>query len=145
MTPLKRVKKDILSQQYLLESTYGLSQLLIFGSFAKGNAKSLSDLDIAVFTTKELDILEFGMLVSDLEKMTQQRVDLVILNELHKKNAKLAFNILQNHELVFSNSREEYVTFKSDTMQYYFDIAPMYAMFDRGLIQRLENGTYGKV
>jgi len=145
MPQIVTVKKEILTLQSLLESTYGVSQLFIFGSFAKSRANSLSDLDIAIFINKELDILDFGMLVSDLEKATRQKIDLVILNDLHKKNAKLAFNILQNHELIFSSNREEYIEFKSNTMQYYFDIEPMYEMFDRELTQRLNNGTYGQV
>ena len=145
MSSFESIKKNILSIQILLEATYGISQLFIFGSFAKDTTNNLSDLDIAIFTTKEFDILEYGMLVSDLEKATNQKIDLVILNGLHKKNAKLSFNILQNHELIFSNSKEEYVDFKSNTMQYYFDIEPMYTMFDKQLLERLDNGTYGQI
>jgi predicted nucleotidyltransferase len=142
---LEKLKQDILNIQCLLEDTYSITQLLIFGSYANNSAKSLSDLDIGIFSSKELDILEFGMLVSDLEKVTDQKIDLVVLNDLYKKNAKLSFNILQNHKLVFSNNKKEYIDFKSNTMQYYFDIEPMYKMFDRELKQRLKSGTYGKI
>ena len=145
MASLETIKTMIMTMKSSLETSYDISHLIIFGSYAKNNANTLSDLDIAIFTQRELGLLEFGMLVSDLEQVTNLRVDLVVLNELYKTNAKLAFSILQNHELVFSNDREKYIDFKSNTMQYYFDIEPMYKMFDRELKQRLDNGTYGQV
>lgn len=145
MITLSAVKENILTIQSLLEETYSISQLLIFGSFAKNRVHNLSDLDVGIFTTKELDLLELGMLVSDLEKATEQKIDLVVLNDLHKKNAKLSFNIFQNHELIFCNDKEEYIEFKSNTMQYYFDIEPMYKMFDKQLVERVNNGTYGQI
>ena len=145
MPSLEAIKTMIKTIKLSLETSYGIPHLLVFGSYAKNKVNTLSDLDIAIFTDRELDLLEFGMIVSDLEQATKQKIDLVILNNLHKTNAKLAFSILQNHELVFSSDREQYIEFKSNTMQYYFDIEPMYKMFDRELKQRLESGTYGQV
>ncbi|MEA1920571.1 MAG: nucleotidyltransferase domain-containing protein [Campylobacterota bacterium] len=118
---------------------------LLFGSFARNSSNVLSDVDIAIFTDRTLDILEFGMLVSDLEQECQRKVDLVILNDLYKTDARLAFNIINAHQIIFCNDKDAYIDFKSDTMQYYFDIEPMYEMFDKQLLKRLDNGTYGEV
>ena len=127
-----------------LKDEYQITTFLIFGSYAKEKQKFLSDLDIAFFSAKELDIFRFGMLVSDLENMTDKKVDLVYANGLYKKDAKLAFNIANFHKIVFCEE-EEYISFRSNALQYYFDIEPMYKLFDDGLKQRLDNGTYGKI
>jgi len=41
---LETIEKDLLLQT-LIESTYGISQLLIFGSFTKNRVKFLSNLE----------------------------------------------------------------------------------------------------
>ena len=129
----------------ILQKNKHIKFALLFGSFASGTQYDLSDMDIAIYTEEKLDILEFGMLVSDLENVTNRRIDLVELKDLYKTNAKLAFNIINSHQVIFCNDDEKYINFKSNTMQYYFDIQPMYEMFDKQLLKRLENGTFGQV
>jgi len=129
----------------ILQKNKHIKFALLFGSFANDTANNLSDIDIAIYTENKLDILEFGMLVSDLESVTEKRIDLVELKNLYKINAKLAFNIVDSHKLIFCNDEDKYIDFKSNTMQYYFDIKPMYEMFDKQLLKRLDNGTFGQI
>ena len=105
----------------------------------------MSDLDIAIYTKKELDLLTQGEIIAALECAFDTKVDLIILNDLYKTNPKLAFNITDNHQVVFCNDEKYYIDFKTQSLKYYFDIAPMYEMFDKALKERLENGTYGKL
>jgi len=135
----------IMQLKNLLQKNTNIIFALVFGSYATNTSTILSDVDIAIYTKRDLDILEFGMLISDIEQVVDKKVDLVVLNDLYKKNAKLAFNITQSHELIFCNDEEKYVEFKSNSLQYYFDIQPMYDMFDTALVKRLNDGTYGQV
>ncbi len=118
---------------------------LLFGSYARGDNHNLSDIDIALQTNREIDLLEQGHLIATLECELGKRIDLVITNELYKTNPKLSFKITDNHKLLFCKNEEIYIDFKTKSLTYYFDAAYMYEMFDKSLKERLDNGTYGKI
>lgn len=74
---------------------------LVFGSYAKEKVLPISDLDVAIHTSKELEFLEIGNLISEMEKITKKEVDLVILNGIYQKNPLLAYNIISEGILIF--------------------------------------------
>ena len=129
----------------LLEPYDFIDFALLFGSYAKGKQTFLSDIDIAIFTNRSIDLFEQGNLISLLEENLNKKVDLVLLNNLEKNDAKMAFNIVSNHKVILNRSNKKYVDFKADTYKYYFDLQPMYEMFDKALKKRLKSGTYGKI
>ncbi len=131
--------KDILSNYDFIEFA------LLFGSYANGSEHNLSDIDIALQTCRDIDLLTQGHLIATLECEFGKTIDLVILNELYKTNPKLSFNITDNHKVLLSNNKQAYIDFKTQSLLYYFDTAYMYDMFDKSLKNRLENGTYGKI
>ena len=128
-----------------LQGKKNLVFALLFGSYAKQTQTFLSDVDIAIYTTKPLPLIDLGLLLSDLEEITHKKVDVVILNDLYKTDARLAFNIVNNHKVLYQNNTEVYTEFKSQSMQYYFDIMPMYELFETALNKRLNDGTFAKV
>ncbi len=128
----------------LLEPYDYIDFALLFGSYVSGGYNALSDIDIAIYTKRPIDLFERGMLISMLEDALGKEVDLVLLNGLERDDPKLAFNIINNHKVIFSRAKEKYIDFKADTYKYYFDLQPMYEMFDRALKERIANGTYGK-
>jgi len=117
---------------------------LLFGSYVDDSAKTLSRVFIAIYTNRTIDLLEQGYLVSMLEDALDKPVDLVLLNDLYKHHAKLAFNIIGKHQVILQRDRKKYIEFKTYTYKYYFDQEPMYRMFDKSLHTRIERGTYGK-
>ncbi len=117
---------------------------LLFGSTVDGTSNRLSDIDVAVYLNRPIELLEQGYLVSTLEEVVDKPIDLVLLNDLYKHHAKLAFNIVDKHSVILNNNREKYVDFKTCTYKYYFDQKEMYSMFDKSLQTRIERGTYGK-
>ena len=129
----------------LLEPYNFIDFVLLFGSYAKGKQTFLSDIDIAIFTNRSIDLFEQGNLISLLEENLNKKVDLILLNNLEKKDTKMAFNIVSNHKVILNRSNKKYVDFKADTYKYYFDLQPMYEMFDKALKKRLKSGTYGKI
>ena len=117
---------------------------LLFGSFAKGMQHAMSDIDVAIYTNRSIDLFEQGEVIAHLEDLCERRIDLVIVNDLAKTDAKLAFHIVSNHQRLFCHAHTHYVTFKEETYRYYFDQKSMFDMFDQALQQRLTDGTYGK-
>ena len=117
---------------------------LLFGSYANGTHKALSDIDIGIHTRRAVPLLEQGRIISDLEDALERKIDLVLLNDLYKNDAKLSFAIVDNHRLICCSHQDAYVDFKSHTYAYYFDQQPMYAMFDKAFDARMAHGTYGK-
>jgi predicted nucleotidyltransferase len=117
---------------------------LLFGSYSNNTQKELSDIDVAIGVDKDIDIFMMGEIIAILEECLGKRVDLVIVNDLYKENSKLAFNITNNHKLIFCRNTKEYIEFKTNSLKYYFDMRYMYEMFDKELLKRLDNGTFGK-
>ena len=130
--------------EQLLQTYDFIDFALLFGSYANGTQKALSDIDIGIYTNRSIDLLEQGHLISTIEERFEKTIDLVVLNHLYKNNAKLAFSIVDNHKIIFSSNTEVYINFKTFTYKYYFDQKPMYEMFDNALLERIESGTYGK-
>lgn len=68
---IKTLKKELPH----LRERYGISKLALFGSFAKGNAKPASDVDLLVELEKPLGF-EFVALANELEKSLGRKVDI---------------------------------------------------------------------
>jgi predicted nucleotidyltransferase len=66
-----------------LNEKYGVERIAIFGSFAKGNQRKTSDIDILVQLVKPLG-LDFIKLAYHLEKVLKRRVDLATFDTLKR-------------------------------------------------------------
>jgi len=66
-----------------LNEKYGVEQIAIYGSFAKGNQRKRSDIDILVQLIKPLG-LDFIKLAYHLEKVLKRRVDLATFDTLKR-------------------------------------------------------------
>ena len=69
------------------KSEYGLISLGIFGSFARGEAQSDSDVDI-VFDTDAPNLFMTAMMKQDLEELLGRRVDVLQLRGLTNPRLK---------------------------------------------------------
>ena len=81
---LANIKKKIVP----LLKKYGVVKAGIFGSYARGEQKKHSDIDLLVKTPKGMG-LEFVELSFELEKKCKKKVDLVTYRSIHpllKKN-----------------------------------------------------------
>jgi predicted nucleotidyltransferase len=56
---------------------YGVTKAAIFGSLAKGEAKTSSDIDILVEIESNMSLLDFIGIKIELEEVLKMRVDLV--------------------------------------------------------------------
>lgn len=69
-----------------LKAKYGVRQMALFGSFAKGGAKATSDIDILVDLSQPLGFA-FVSLAAELEKALGRPVDLTTFETLARHEA----------------------------------------------------------
>ena len=122
-----------------------ITNALLFGSYAKGTPHGMSDIDIAIQTRKDLDLLAIGEIISTIESVVEKKVDLVVLNDLHKKAPLLAFNIYQNHKALFVKDKKAYDSFKENALHFYLDFKHIIDEQNRSFSQRVADGTLAKI
>lgn len=131
--------KELLSQYNFI------TNVLIFGSYATNKQNSMSDIDIAMQTNRDIDIFELGEIISNLESTLALKIDLVILNNLYKKSPLLAYNIYQSHKSVYINDTQAYNNFKENALHYYMDFKPIIEEQNKAFLERVKNGTIAKI
>jgi len=65
----------------------------VFGSFARGNVRPFSDIDIALSTETEPDILTLGDAAGAIEAATGRPVDILLVRGLAERDPELAYKI----------------------------------------------------
>jgi predicted nucleotidyltransferase len=66
-----------------LAHQYGLGELLLFGSMARGDATGQSDVDLLVDHSAHLSGFQLGALQMDAQDLLGRRVDVVTINSIH--------------------------------------------------------------
>ncbi len=61
----------------------GVKRAAVFGSFARGEEKKRSDIDILVEPPKEMSFFGFVRLERELKEAVQRKIDLVTYNSLN--------------------------------------------------------------
>jgi predicted nucleotidyltransferase len=74
---MEKIVEAILAHKEELQRNYGVNHLKIFGSYARGEQRESSDLDVLVSLRAEADLLDFVALKERLEEITRLPVDLV--------------------------------------------------------------------
>ncbi|MCX6703762.1 MAG: nucleotidyltransferase family protein [Candidatus Zambryskibacteria bacterium] len=62
---------------------YPISYAGIFGSYARGDFRAESDIDILIRYSQPMDLFQYGGLLNKLELATGKKIDLVIESTLH--------------------------------------------------------------
>jgi predicted nucleotidyltransferase len=127
-----------------LKSDNNIVFALVFGSQALRKANQLSDVDIGIFTKKDIPLLQVGKMVAALEKIAKKPVDLVLLNDLYKWKPNFAFQVISSAELLFTKDESVYVDFKKKVFLYYMDVRPLLEMVRSDVYKRIESGVFGR-
>jgi len=118
--------------------------VLLFGSFSNASEGDLSDIDIGIFFEKEVDYMDVGYQSAMLESKLGRKIDMVVLNDIYKKDPLFAFEILDNHKLILLNNEKSYISFKTSCQLYFLDHKPLIEMNQQTLLQRIENNKIGE-
>ena len=80
MSEFETIKKKIASNEEYLRKTYGVKEIGVFGSFARGDNEADSDVDISIELDRSVPVgfFEFARMQFYLEDLLGKKVDLVI-------------------------------------------------------------------
>ena len=78
-TTIQQNRQEILS----LAQKHGVTNIKVFGSFARGEENEKSDVDFLVEMEKDRSLLDIGGLVMDLQDLLHRTIDVVEPNGLH--------------------------------------------------------------
>ena len=76
------IKKKLADHKPALAKKYGIREIGIFGSYARGEQKQTSDVDILVDFTESISLLDFIHLENELSDLLGVKVDLVMKTAL---------------------------------------------------------------
>ena len=86
MQELKKIKNILFQNKKFLKEKYKLLEIAIFGSYARGEQKESSDIDILVEFSETPTLLDIVDLRDYLTELLETKVDLVM-----KKNIRTSF------------------------------------------------------
>ena len=115
----------------------------LFGSRARNEADSLSDVDLAVLVRHDLD----GAVLWDAElewiglATTALRTDEVAIQPINRLPVALRHSILRDARLLWSRAPELPADFWARTHKEYLDLKPYLERYDRDLFRQAATGT----
>ncbi len=129
----------------ILAKDDGIVLVFLFGSYARGEQTSLSDIDIALLHSRDLlrsEYLDYRLRYTNLiaKVLHHDRVDVVILNT---SPPLLAHEAIKGR-ILFERSPEARVEYMVNIQRRYLDLKSFYAVDSAYMRQRLEDGTFGK-
>ena len=116
--------------------------VVLFGSVAKQKTNRFSDIDVGIFTDRELRLLEVGYLAAQLEKKLKVRVDLIVLNDLFKKKPNFTFQIIKDGIPIFFGDESKWIEYKRKVYLYFLDTQHLRREMDFNFRKRLESGNF---
>jgi len=114
----------------------------LFGSSAKGKLSPLSDIDIALFLTDDVDY--YAKRLELIEKISKllltDEFDLVILNDAP---LSISFQIIKTGKLLFSKDDKQRISFVTKTIDHHCDTEYLRRLSLKSLLQRVKRGEFG--
>lgn len=92
MTKLEKIKEILKDQKEILSQKYGISEIGIFGSYIREEAKEGSDLDLLVQLNKRMGLIKFISIENYLSDLLGMKVDLVMKDVLKPAIGKHILN-----------------------------------------------------
>ena len=116
----------------------------VFGSFARGNVRPFSDIDIALSTETEPDILTLGDAAGAIEAATGRPVDILLVRGLAERDPELAYKIASEGVPLYERRQHSYAYFKKRAFLSYLDTAYLRSLNEAALHRRIRSHSMGK-
>jgi predicted nucleotidyltransferase len=116
--------------------------VVLFGSSLKNKTRYGSDIDIAIYFDNTPEILEIGSIANELEIITENKVDLVELNNLAEKDPGLAHSILCTGKILFIKDKLLFNSFKKAAILNYLDFKYISDHFEAAFRTRLSTNRF---
>ncbi|MGH9408504.1 MAG: type VII toxin-antitoxin system MntA family adenylyltransferase antitoxin [Vicinamibacterales bacterium] len=122
-----------------LERDPRIAYALLFGSAARGQSHTSSDIDVAIGLAAgtTLDAHDVGSLISDLEHATGRAVDLLILDEAPPA---LAYRAFRDGQMILVRDHQALANRKARAILEYLDFQPVEQLVVRGAIAAAARG-----
>jgi predicted nucleotidyltransferase len=113
----------------------------LFGSQARGEPRSLSDVDVAVLLDNDDVDHELEVIAAVQELAGSRRADVIVLN--HAPVA-VAYRVLRDGVLLVSNDEKHRVRHHARVVDRYLDMEPMRRAIEAGQRHRLAEDRFGR-
>lgn len=124
-----------------MNKKYKIKFAYIFGSQATGRASENSDVDIAIYFSKNYTDVEEafvrGDIIEDGKAFFKKDVDIVSLN-----NASLFLKYEVIHDGIIIMDNDERTDFESLSLREYFDFKYYSDIYDKALIEKIRKGEF---
>lgn len=107
----------------------------IFGSYVQGKMRADSDIDIAIYLEKKIDIDTYLEIKAYLSETFKREIDLIILNNA---TPLLKYEIYKNNILLFARDKSIETNYKVKTLFEYSDMKKYLDLSYNRTIDRLK-------
>lgn len=123
---ISRIPSDRLRDMF--EGDCKVDVLYLFGSYSKGKATPISDVDFAVLLNESVPESDYFQLrlhiLTDLmSAVKSSNVELVVLNAAP---ILLAFKVIASRNIIVENNAKHRVRFEASTINRYLDLRPLF-------------------
>ena len=124
---------------HYFEKHTSVSAVYLFGSQARKDANTLSDVDIAVLfsdnTPEKFDLrLRFAQ---EIQTIFKKKVDIC---DIEHVELLFAYRILSEGKLVYSSNENKRIIFEVNLMKNYFDLKPFYDEYYTNIAKLAKGG-----
>jgi len=121
-----------------------IRMLLVFGSRSRGDSTEKSDLDIGILYSEVPDLLVQGADSSEIEYRTGFETDVIILNNLYNDWPEFAYTIVCEATLVYAEKPVIWNEYRIRSYTSWFDFQYVVEQSRKKLLERIDNGMYGR-
>jgi len=100
--------------------------IVVFGSYAEGKVKEMSDIDIAVIVQNADKYIE-----ADIGSMYSPKFDVVLF---HRLPLHIQYEVLKNGNVIFCRNEEEFFEIKRNVLREYLEMSAMYERIKRRVL-----------
>ncbi len=103
----------------LLKERLDCEVIILFGSYARGEQRPDSDVDLAIKSPKEISKKEIFELTQELEQLLKKDIDLIDLNAI---SDSFRYEILMNGQVIYCEDSYKFDLYKLDMFREYLEL-----------------------